>query len=452
LAFRKALAWGSLVLVVMLTAHVGSRSVFSEPVQSVASVAADGDYRIFLPLVSKQCGSCFFVDSVNGSDSNPGTSEEKPWQTLAPVHATTFSPGSIVYFKRGSAWSGGLVIDDSGTAGRPILFTTYGAGNTPVFSNPGSSDNRTRAVRIKGDYIILEGIMTQDAYEAGVEITEGADYNIVRDVEATQVGIGILIYGQHNLITRNYIHDLHMVRNTPGGNDDYGAMGIVLSDSNNEVSYNRLIRCIASSYDFGVDGGAIEWSGTADGNLVHHNYALDNDGFLEVGGGSARDAVVAYNVAINNGRFSLIHLTGSFASAVSNFKVENNTIVENANSDWEWTIFGFNGDPTADTFWLRNNIVYANKFSTISPKSTFSHHHNLFSLTGATLLGFSLGQGESIADPLFTNLTTFDLHLQPNSTALNAGATLGYALDFDDQPVPVGSAPDLGAFEFQGTP
>ncbi len=46
-----------------------------------------------------------------------------------------------------------------------------------------------------------------------------------------------------------------MINNTPGGVDDYGAVGVVLANSNNEVSYNRFIDCKAASYDFGVDGG-----------------------------------------------------------------------------------------------------------------------------------------------------------------------------------------------------
>lgn len=43
-------------------------------------------------------GNEYYVDSVNGSDSNPGASEDKPWRTLAPVHARDFLPGDVVHF------------------------------------------------------------------------------------------------------------------------------------------------------------------------------------------------------------------------------------------------------------------------------------------------------------------------------------------------------------------
>ena len=81
----------------------------------------------------------------------------------------------------------------------------------------------------------------RDAHDGGVAILR-ANHNIIQDIEATNVGRGIIISGQYNLITRNYVHDLHMVVNTPGGNDDWGAQGVSLSDgSNNEISNNRFI-------------------------------------------------------------------------------------------------------------------------------------------------------------------------------------------------------------------
>ena len=98
-----------------------------------------------------------------------------------------------------------------------------------------------------------------------------------------------------------------MVNNTPGGDDDFGAVGVSIGNSYNEVSYNRMVNCIASSYDYGTDGGAVELYGDVDGNYIHHNWAIDCDGFLEIGGGSAKEIILAYNVTVNNTRFSWVH-------------------------------------------------------------------------------------------------------------------------------------------------
>lgn len=437
---------GGLVITLIISSHMRSGPSFIHNVGYSSSVQlAD----VYLPFVSNQSPS-YFVDSVGGSDSYPGTSEEKPWRSLAPVHSMNFSPGSVIHFKRGSSWSGGLVIDDSGVEGQPITFTTYGSGNKPIFRNPGDINHWTRGVQIKADWVVIESLFVRDVHEAGVYISEGADNNVVRDIEATHVGSGIKVLGQYNTITENYLHDLHMVKNTPGGNDDFGAIGVELHGSYNEVSYNKIINCIAPSYDYGVDGGALELWSSANNNYVHHNWASGNDGFLEVGGGSANNNTVAYNISVDNGKFSILHLDGQFGSQVLNFRIENNTIVESANVNGGWFIFYFNGDPKENTFIIHNNIIKVDSFWVVSNKSSFTHSYNLYNLLEGTTLGFPLANNEQIADPLFINSSGLDFRLLPTSPAINAGTDLGYHIDFDGLPVPVGGIPDVGAYEYQG--
>ena len=55
-----------------------------------------------------------------------------------------------------------------------------------------------------------------------------------------------------------------------------------------------------------------------------------------------------------------------------------------------------------------------------------------------------------ISDPLFVDLTRRDLHLQANSPAIDLGVDLSYTRDYDGNPVPIGPAPDAGAYEYQG--
>ncbi len=411
------------------------------------------DHFVYLPLVANDC-NCYYVDSLNGSDANPGTSEDKAWRTLAPVRATHFAPGSVINFKRGSSWTGSLGINVSGTPDNPITFRAYGTGDRPILRNPGDAKNSTRAIVLNGDWIVVEGLLVRDTYDAGIQILPGADHNIVRDNEITNTGLGIQINSQYNLFTQNYVHDLHMVVNTPGGNDDYGAVAVTLSNASyNEISYNRMVNCTAPSYDYGTDGGAVEWWGHSDGNFVHHNWATGNDGVFEMGGGSFTDNRMAYNVAVNNKRLAIIDLYGgAYPSHVENFRFENNTVVEIAHNGLGWKVLFFKGNPTAQTLLLRNNIFYADGMGIVSNKSEFTHHHNIYYLANGTTLGFSLGSAERIVDPIFTSLTPLDLHLQSSSPAIDAGQDLGYQLDYDDRAVPVGTAPDLGAFEFQNAP
>lgn len=276
----------------------------------------------------------------------------------------------------------------------------------------------------------------RDAHWRGVNIADGADHNVVEDIEATNVGIGIAVYGQHNLITQNHVHNLHIIKNTPGGDDDFGAVGTWLFNSNNEVSYNRMVNCIAPSHDYGTDGGVVEWFGNVDNCYVHHNWGIGCDGFLEISGGSAKNTIVAYNVSINNGGFAWLHLDGGFASEVENFRAENNTIVETEDyGEMKWIVFGFNGVPSPNTFLARNNIFHVNDFWFISDANrrgwNFTHEYNLYYLANPeTELAFSLGEGEQIADPVFVDLAGQDFHLQPGSPAIDTGINLGYLLDF----------------------
>jgi hypothetical protein len=57
------------------------------------------------------------------------------------------------------------------------------------------------------------------------------------------------------------------------------------------------------------------------------------------------------------------------------------------------------------------------------------------------------GEANSInAEPLFVSAS--DFHLQSGSPAINAGVSVGLTQDFAGKHVPIGSAPDIGAYEF----
>lgn len=74
----------------------------------------------------------YFI-SASGSDSNPGTSEDLPWQSLERVNKVyKFEPGDQILFKRGDSWEGTLVINASGTADNPVIYGAYGVGEKPV--------------------------------------------------------------------------------------------------------------------------------------------------------------------------------------------------------------------------------------------------------------------------------------------------------------------------------
>lgn len=74
----------------------------------------------------------YYVDAVNGSDANPGTSPQKAWKTVNKVNETTFSPGDVIHFRAGQIWRESLRCQ-SGAENKPLTYTSYGGGAKPLF-------------------------------------------------------------------------------------------------------------------------------------------------------------------------------------------------------------------------------------------------------------------------------------------------------------------------------
>ena len=75
----------------------------------------------------------YYVDPA-GSDAAAGTSAGTAWQTLSKVNGTTLTAGQTVALKAGGVWRETLTPGQSGIAGAPITYTSYGTGAQPIIS------------------------------------------------------------------------------------------------------------------------------------------------------------------------------------------------------------------------------------------------------------------------------------------------------------------------------
>lgn len=391
-------------------------------------------------------GTSYYVDSANGFDSNSGTSEDDPWQTLSKVKNYSFLPGDIIHLRSGSYWSEGLEINSFGVEAQPILVTSYGVGADPLIETSGLWSS---GVKVNGDWVVVEKLkITGDIGVIGFYVSPGYGHNTIRYSEIFNVGVGVYFdKADFNLAFNNYIHDL------VGMQDDWGAEGIHIESSNNEVSYNRFVNCKTTVPAYPWDGNVFEFYGTANNNYIHHNYAEGNAGITELSRGTYINNVVAYNVFVDNyysGEEVSLHTSGGNIAVIQNLRFENNVIISRTGSyEPAWWLFRFyDANPTPDQFILRNNIIWSDKL--IADKSGFTHDNNIYwSSDGTPELGFTLDSSEQVSDPLFVNIWSEDFHLQSGSPAINTGVDLGYSLDFDDNPVPIDEGPEIGAYEYE---
>jgi len=411
--------------------------------------------------------SVYYV-SQHGRDDNPGT-EALPWRTLDKVSHHDFAPGDTIRFACGSRFTGGFIIKDSGSPGKPITFTSYGHGAMPMFHNPRYSNLNGNAIQVQGSYIKIDGLyffncpkspVCEDIRTLGaIFLSKGADYNIVQNCEMTQTPIGIQTYGEHTLITKNFIHD-----NNVAIQPHWGPVCVFVNSSNNEISYNRFENYSAPSNEYGHDGGAIEINDRKfpkDNIKIHHNMSYRNQGFIEfVGRVKQNNMIIHHNVCEDYQSFV------GFTGPCTNMRIENNTVIRvlaHERPDSEDVTFWFYYENTDLVF--RNNIFVYDPacVEPVFSRGKFTRENNLYyrldnpspsdSANYSAFMrlvvggGASLGKNDRIGDPMFVNFKNRDYRLRAQSPAVDAGADLGYTLDFDNNPIPRGAAPDMGAYE-----
>ena len=399
-----------------------------------------------------------------------------PWKSIAQVNSgtTSLNPGDTVFFKRGQQYAGLLSIERSGNSEHPIVYTAYGKGNLPVFDNAISNiitlQNRTYVVidRIK----FIDNSLADKLHQVQANISNAIQlYNsphcTISNCDFSMLGIGIATFTGSNYtnITGNYMHNLRMVRNTPSynnNNDDYGAVPIVIGSSYNSITHNRFEECWGKSYDYGYDGGAIEFFGDdMNNNMIAYNTSINCNGFMEIGSNSkgvANNNIVAYNKIINCGMLGVFQNGGVYASNINNLQYYNNTIVETIQQfAVPGELFYMAGSKgPAGMVVLKNNIFWCSNGTIIAGKkfntSAMVRSNNIYRMKSGGLGSISLGANEyfSATANIFTietgNPATWKYSLPPGSIAINFGIPVGLNADFNGKPIK--GNPDAGIYEY----
>ncbi|MGW5156035.1 hypothetical protein ACWEPN_11210 [Nonomuraea wenchangensis] len=412
----------------------------------------------------------YYVDAVNGSDAAAGTSPATAWKTLTKASGAALAPGDRLLLARGSTWQGQqLAITRSGTSAAPIVVDAYGS----AAARPVIAGHAEACVSLAGTHIELYNLQVGIARDgarctwAGVKVS--GDDNVVERNLITGAAAGVYIEQgvRYTAVTANdFVDNDHMSTLTPkdvNDNDDSGAFAILVQGDDSNIGWNEIRGSSAFSYDYGTDGAAVEiFLGSR--NRIHHNIAVDNETFTELGtsrdvnpDGSPSDPdgtsgnVFEYNVITGPETQAALVTRGPQEPGedpdpngpVLGTVFRNNSI-RLTHADSQGVIC--DAACTNAHLSMSQNIVQAVVKTAYGPGVTDSHH-NVFFGARQHQMG---GTANVTADPLFDLTDTAQpLRLRAGSPAIDLGVTrfsdqdiAGRAIDGSDGPV------DAGAHEY----
>ena len=316
----------------------------TRPVLIVASLFVAG----LMSGTDRAAAATYYFDT-SGNDANSGLTPSTAKRTLAHATSLVLKPGDRILFQRGDTFKDStFTIAESGTSVQPIIFSAYGTGTRPIFDGGGNFANGhplnpapgpwprkgvRDPIRLTGNHIIASNFIGQQSSWAGIRIygndIEARQFEVRWNVAGVEIEYGSQRARVHDFVT----HD-NAVMNvlTSGGDDDSGAFGVSLHSDDARVWRFTSYGHRHFSYDYGVDGAAVEvYQGR--GNRVHHFTARDDEAMTELGapvGSTARTADNTFHhflyYSLNYRGLTGVNIHGSGRGGVLRTKVHHGTI------------------------------------------------------------------------------------------------------------------------------
>lgn len=220
--------------------------------------------------------------------------------------------------------------------------------------------------------------------------------------------------------------------------------GIILESGsrNGCYFYNNWVENFSTGFSLGTTANSLVLG--YDGVWVTYN-VFCNLGYTSGGIGAG---IVGYNL--------------SSGVTIKNYHVLNN-VIHKINNAGGWGIsYEYNTANNWENTNIKNNIVFNAytpvQFRNQTVTSMYIHNNLTFGATrsidnatsweNSTIILRDISNNLEGVDPLFVSIPSSDYHLQSGSPCINAGTNVGLTLDFDK--LPVGTPPEIGAFEYFG--
>jgi hypothetical protein len=432
---------------------------------------------LLLPFYS--FANTYYV-SQNGNNDSSGLFVNKAWRTFSKVQSTVAN-GDSVLFEKGSKFSGTLSISNKNN----IYFGVYGSGNDPLFWGNGNTISslitlgNCSSITFYGWTISDTTISPTDRtiqakIQTVFQFESSSTNNVIRRCTMDRIGYGAYFttFSNGNTMDSSDVGNLRMIVNTIGGDNDFGGVPVQLSSRNNVVTNNYFHDCYAVSFDYGYDGGGVEFYEEGDtvmNNVIMYNTFYDGNGTFEFGSSSDSTAnnpqinnVIAYNKVINSSSLFFINNRGKYITYVRNLQLYNNIIVQDTVSRTGGTrmLSMALPDTGVGIAVMKNNIFYVTNGASIARADRFDgtqlvHTNNVYTLRDGGDLNFTLGATERLLDesswvdttnanPLF-----WDYNLRVGTYAVGNGVNVGLTRDFNNNVVtnPI----DIGVLKFVAT-
>lgn len=421
--------------------------------------------------------SSIYYVALNGNDDNLGTLAQ-PWRTLGKA-ASALLAGDTLYLRQGT-YNERLYPDNSGAPGAYITFSAY-PGETVILDGTGIDLGGWGGVIDMSlrSYIRIRGLRVINSTYAGIFAATGQHLVIENNSTYNTISSGIALWSSDDVLVNG--NDVELACN--GGDQESLT---IAGTSNFTVQYNEVHFGPANSNGKeGIDIKDGSHDGVVRGNNIHHmnhvglyidawdkhtynidiynNRSHDNaaDGMAVASeqGGLLENVRIYNNLSYHNqyvGLTLFLCCTPAAHHPLHNIQVVNNTFQGNGWDAWGPGLSIEN--PDIQSMLVRNNLFSGNLYTQIAidpavPLDQLTIDHNLS--FGDQENPAWIGSDAVLDDPKLVAPAVGDLHLSPDSPAIDAGsATNAPAFDYAGYPRPQdgdldGAALfDLGAYEY----
>jgi len=414
-------------------------------------------------------GNIYYV-APDGNDEGPGTID-LPWRTIQHA-ADTLVAGDTVYIRAGT-YSERVLPQHSGSPGSEITYAAY-PGETATMDGAGIAlpDDLAGLFEIAGrSYIRVSGLRVVNAgpfaNNAAILVSDSDHITIEKCATFHTASSGIGVWGsQQVIIEGNTVEQAGL----GGGQECITVAGA----STFQVRNNTVTDCQKEGID-AKDGSS---NGLIAGNVVNRPRAVGI--YVDAWDRPTHDITVSRNLVFDSVEGAGFAVASEMGGLLSNIRLENNIACRNHTYGIEIsrcciesrpmdgivlinnTLYdngvGWGGgiiadNPQAQNVVIRNNIASQNLTFQIAvaadvPAGSVTVDHNLID----GYRGYEdevYGEDYVEGDPRFVDAPAGDLHLRPESPAIDhASATAAPAEDWDGDPRPGGAGYDIGADEW----